>query len=89
MQRADFVISPGSPVPGSSPEMWRDISLANQAALLGELDAYMEQLASLRALLAKRDGKAIESVYANAQRARHNWIKTIEAAEQQNKQGGD
>ncbi|MFC7517131.1 prephenate dehydrogenase [Herbaspirillum sp. GCM10030257] len=76
-------------IAGSSPEMWRDISLANQTALLGELDAYMEQLASLRALLAERDGKSLESVYANAQRARHNWIKTIEAAEQQNKQGGD
>lgn len=76
-------------IAGSSPEMWRDISLANQTALLGELDAYMEQLSSLRTLLAERDGKSIESVYANAQRARHNWIKTIEAAEQQNKQGGD
>ncbi|RJF97925.1 prephenate dehydrogenase [Noviherbaspirillum saxi] len=76
-------------IAGSSPEMWRDISLANQTALLSELDAYMEQLTGLRALLARQDGQAIEAVYANAQRARHNWIKTIEAAEQQNKQGGD
>jgi prephenate dehydrogenase len=76
-------------IAGSSPEMWRDISLANQAALLGELDAYMAQLAHLRGLLAERNGKAIEAVYANAQRARQNWIRTIEAAEQQNKQGGD
>lgn len=76
-------------IAGSSPEMWRDISLANQAALLGELDAYMAQLAHLRELLAERNGKAIEAVYANAQRARQNWIRTIEAAEQQNKQGGD
>ncbi|WP_234815071.1 prephenate dehydrogenase [Noviherbaspirillum denitrificans] len=76
-------------IAGSSPEMWRDISLANQAALLGELDAYMAQLVQLRELLAERNGKAIEAVYANAQRARQNWIKTIESAEQQNKQGGD
>ena len=76
-------------IAGSSPEMWRDISLANQVALLGELDAYMAQLAQLRGLLAERNGKAIEAVYANAQRARQNWIRTIEAAEQQNKQGGD
>jgi prephenate dehydrogenase len=76
-------------IAGSSPEMWRDISLANQTALLGELDAYMEQLSALRALLAARDGAAIETVYANAQRARQNWIRTIEAAEQQNRQGGD
>lgn len=76
-------------IAGSSPEMWRDISLANHAALLGELDAYMAQLAQLRGLLAERNGAAIEAVYANAQRARQNWIRTIEAAEQQNKQGGD
>lgn len=76
-------------IAGSSPEMWRDISLANQNALLGELDSYMAQLAQLRALLAAGDGAALEAVYANAQQARHNWIKTIEAAEKQDKQGGD
>ena len=76
-------------IAGSSPEMWRDISLANQTALLGELDAYMAQLAHLRGLLTERNGKGLEVVYANAQRARQNWIRTIEAAEQQNKQGGD
>ncbi|RZI41537.1 prephenate dehydrogenase/arogenate dehydrogenase family protein [Herbaspirillum sp. HC18] len=76
-------------IAGSSPEMWRDISLANHVALLGELDAYMEQLAQLRGMLAECNGKAIEGVYANAQRARQNWIRTIEAAEQQSKQGGD
>jgi prephenate dehydrogenase len=76
-------------IAGSSPEMWRDISLANQPALLGELDAYMAQLAQLRSMLAEANGAALEAVYANAQRARHNWICTIEAAEQQNRQGGD
>ncbi|TFW10457.1 prephenate dehydrogenase/arogenate dehydrogenase family protein [Oxalobacteraceae bacterium OM1] len=76
-------------IAGSSPEMWRDISLANQTALLGELDSYMQRLADLRAMLAAGDGQAIEAVYANAQAARHNWIRAIEAAEQQNRQGGD
>ncbi|HJU70206.1 MAG TPA: prephenate dehydrogenase/arogenate dehydrogenase family protein [Paucimonas sp.] len=76
-------------IAGSSPEMWRDISLANQPALLGELDAYMAQLAQLRGMLAEANGAALEAVYANAQRARRNWICAIEAAEQQNRQGGD
>lgn len=76
-------------IAGSSPEMWRDISLANHGALLQELDAYMDQLTELRGLLAQRNGAAIEAVYTNAQRARQSWIRTIEAAEQQNKQGGD
>jgi prephenate dehydrogenase len=65
-------------IAGSSPEMWRDISLANRAALLTELDAYLAQLTSMRAALAASDGAALERVYANAQRARHEWITTIE-----------
>ncbi|WP_374583670.1 prephenate dehydrogenase [Pseudoduganella sp.] len=68
-------------IAGSSPEMWRDISLANQAALLTELDAYLAQLTRLRASLAAGDATALEAVYANAQRARRQWIETIEAAE--------
>ena len=68
-------------IAGSSPEMWRDISLANQAALLGELDAYLAQLSKLRASLAAGDGPAIEAVYSSAQQARRRWIETIEAAE--------
>lgn len=76
-------------IAGSSPEMWRDISLANQTALLGELDAYMERLNDLRGALAAGDGSVLEAVYGNAQRARQNWIRTIEMAEQQSKQGGD
>jgi prephenate dehydrogenase len=68
-------------IAGSSPEMWRDISLANQPALLTELDAYMAQLTRLREQLAAGDGAAIEGVYSNAQRARQQWIEAIEAAE--------
>jgi prephenate dehydrogenase len=69
-------------IAGSSPEMWRDISLANRDALLGELDAYLAQLTLLRERLAAADGAALEAVYANAQRARCAWIEAIEAAEQ-------
>jgi prephenate dehydrogenase len=76
-------------ISGSSPEMWRDISLANQSALLAELDSYMAQLTHMRALLAASDGRALEAIYANAQHARMTWIRAIEAAEKQNKEGGD
>jgi prephenate dehydrogenase len=76
-------------IAGSSPEMWRDISLANRPALLSELDAYIARLGEVRERLAAADGAALETVYANAQRARQGWIRTIEAAEQQNRQGGD
>ena len=68
-------------IAGSSPEMWRDISLANRDAILGELDAYLAQLSNLRARLAAADGPALEAVYGNAQRARRAWVEAIEAAE--------
>jgi prephenate dehydrogenase len=68
-------------IAGSSPEMWRDISLANREALLGELDAYLAQLTSLRGMLATDDGTGLQAVYANAQQARQRWIDAIEAAE--------
>lgn len=68
-------------IAASSPEMWRDITLANQPALLGELDAYLAQLTALRAMLAARDGTGIEAVYTNAQQARRRWIEAIESSE--------
>jgi len=68
-------------IAGSSPEMWRDISLANRDALLGELDAYLAQLTQIRGRLAAFDAAGLEAVYANAQRARCAWIEAIEAAE--------
>lgn len=76
-------------IAGSSPEMWRDITLANRAAILQELDSYTAQLAQLRAHLINADACAIEAIYFSAQSARHNWINAIESAEKQNKDGGD
>ncbi|MDL2284224.1 prephenate dehydrogenase/arogenate dehydrogenase family protein [Oxalobacter sp. OttesenSCG-928-P03] len=72
-------------IAGSSPEMWRDISIANKTQLLQELDSYLAELELLRGMLASDDAAGVEAVYANAQQARLNWITTIEAAE---KQGG-
>ena len=68
-------------IAGSSPEMWRDISLANRDALLTELDAYLAQLTALRGLLAAGDSAGLEAVFDNAQRARRAWGDAIEASE--------
>ncbi|WP_295748237.1 prephenate dehydrogenase/arogenate dehydrogenase family protein [Undibacterium sp.] len=76
-------------IAGSSPEMWRDITLANRAAMLLELDSYTARLAILREHLVNANASGIESIYSHAQAARHNWITAIEAAEKQNKEGGD
>ncbi len=78
-------------IAGSSPEMWRDIALANRPALLAELDSYLVQVTELRDLLDKNDGPALEALFGRAQSARQAWIAAIEAAEQQRpyEQGGD
>ncbi|WP_151447377.1 prephenate dehydrogenase [Lacisediminimonas profundi] len=68
-------------IAGSSPEMWRDITLANRDAMLDELDAYIVQLQRMRAMLDAADGPGLEAVYANARHARENWIGAIEAGD--------
>jgi prephenate dehydrogenase len=62
-------------IAGSSPEMWRDIGLANQTALVEELDAYLAQLSRLRDALVKGDGAALEQVFSNARAARNAWVQ--------------
>jgi prephenate dehydrogenase len=62
-------------IAGSHPEMWRDICVANRQALLAELDAYLTELAYLRALLMQGDGAALESLFAEASAARNAWAE--------------
>lgn len=73
-------------IAGSSPEMWRDITLANREALLDELDSYIAQLMQMRAMLAAGDGAGIETVYENARRARQSWLAAIESADKRARQ---
>ncbi|KAF1042994.1 MAG: Cyclohexadienyl dehydrogenase [Herbaspirillum frisingense] len=68
-------------IAGSSPEMWRDITLANRDALLVEVDAYLAQLTAMRGMIADSNGAALEKIYASAQHARLQWAAAIEAAE--------
>jgi prephenate dehydrogenase len=76
-------------IAGSSPEMWRDISLANREALQKELAHYQEQLERISIALQRADGDQLLAIFSNAQAARQHWIQTIEAAEQPPKEGGD
>ncbi|MCG9125142.1 prephenate dehydrogenase/arogenate dehydrogenase family protein [Laribacter hongkongensis] len=62
-------------IAGSHPEMWRDITLANQAALLAELDAFSATLAQLRAEVAAADAGALEARFARARSARTAWAE--------------
>ncbi len=60
-------------IAASSPEMWRDVCLANRTALLAELDGYTEVLARLRAAIDAGDGAALETVFARSRAAREAW----------------
>ena len=60
-------------IAASSPEMWRDISLANRDALVEAIEAYRTQLASVAAMVASSDGAGLEAVYARAASARRAW----------------
>jgi prephenate dehydrogenase len=62
-------------IAGSHPEMWRDICVANRHALQAELDAYLTELAYLRALLMQGDGKALERLFTEASDARNAWAE--------------
>ncbi|MBL8381925.1 MAG: prephenate dehydrogenase/arogenate dehydrogenase family protein [Burkholderiales bacterium] len=68
-------------IAGGSPEMWRDIALANRDALLTEIDEYIARLAGVRAMIGDRDGAALDTVFANARNARAAWLESIEAGE--------
>lgn len=61
-------------IASSSPEMWRDISLANRSALLQELDSYMLQLQRLRLLLQQSDSQGLLDLFDNARSARDAWL---------------
>lgn len=63
-------------IAGSHPEMWRDISLANQAALLTALDTYLSTLNTMRTLLAQKDGAGLMALYERASQARKQWAES-------------
>ena len=68
-------------IAGGSPEMWRDISLANRSALLTEIDEYAARLADVRAMIDSSDAAALDAVFSNARDARRAWLDSIESGE--------
>ncbi|MGH8760910.1 MAG: prephenate dehydrogenase [Burkholderiales bacterium] len=62
-------------IAGSSPEMWRDIALANRETLLADIEAYQQQLAELARRLRQTDGAEIERIFEAARSARNAWIR--------------
>ncbi|HXC37630.1 MAG TPA: prephenate dehydrogenase/arogenate dehydrogenase family protein [Burkholderiales bacterium] len=65
-------------IASSHPEMWRDIALANQAALSSELRRYRDKLAVLQGLLDAGDGTAMQDMFERARVARARWLPSLQ-----------
>jgi len=61
-------------IAGSSPEMWRDICVANREALLSELSAFQAALATLTEHIRSGEASDIEALFRDARSARDHWI---------------
>jgi prephenate dehydrogenase len=64
-------------IAASSPEMWRDIALANRAALHAELVRYRDTLDAVTRSIAEGDGVALEALFERAAQARRQWDASL------------
>ena len=62
-------------IAASSPEMWRDICLANREALLHELLQYANELHVLYQALERNDAAKLEEVFSEARKVRSAWTQ--------------
>jgi prephenate dehydrogenase len=88
-QLANLVLNPQSPSPqamlcangfrdttriaASSPEMWRDIALANRSNLLGALESFIAALQDFRRDLKNQDTRAVSKFFEQARERRTEW----------------
>ena len=62
-------------IAGSSPEMWRDICIANRDPILAALDGYLSDLEAVRGMVEASDGQGLAMKFSTARNARAKWIK--------------
>ena len=86
---ANYVLSPAHPkeqalvcasgfrdttrIAASSPEMWRDVALANRKNLSRVLGVFIEDLQEFQLALEREDVKAIEEFFNKAKQRREQW----------------
>jgi prephenate dehydrogenase len=62
-------------IAGSSPEMWRDICLANRDTMLSQLGGFERELAQIKIFLQQGDGAGLEALFRRARDARQKYLK--------------
>ena len=86
---ANYVLSPAHPkeqalvcasgfrdttrIAASSPEMWRDVALANRKNLSRVLGVFIEDLQEFKLALEREDAGAIEEFFTKARQRREQW----------------
>jgi prephenate dehydrogenase len=60
-------------IASGSPEMWRDIALANRKNLSRSVDAFVSELKQFQRVLKKSDAKSISRFLETAKARRDNW----------------
>ena len=60
-------------IASGSPEMWRDIVLANRKNVSQSVDAFVAELKKIQAALKKSDAKGVEKFFASAKARRDQW----------------
>jgi len=70
-------------IASGSPEMWRDISLANRRALSEALRMFTRELSVFRKALLAGDAAALEKFFADAKTRRDNWKLGAESHSQE------
>ncbi|MCI0535960.1 MAG: prephenate dehydrogenase/arogenate dehydrogenase family protein [Verrucomicrobiales bacterium] len=61
-------------VASGSPDMWRDIALANRKNLSRVLGVFIEDLQEFQAALGRADGQAVQDFFEQAKRRRDQWL---------------
>jgi prephenate dehydrogenase len=64
-------------IASGSPEMWRDIALANRKNLSRSVDDFVAELKRFQTALKKSDAPAVENFFATAKQLRDNWCACL------------
>jgi prephenate dehydrogenase len=65
-----------SRIAASSPEVWRDISLANKRAILNDLKLYQDEISSIIKLIEEENTSELDQYLIKASTTRSEWIES-------------
>jgi prephenate dehydrogenase len=64
-----------SRIAGSSPEMWRDICIANRDSIAQDIEAFRRALGEVEQQVRTGDARALARFFEAARNAREAWLK--------------